>query len=80
MAKAYIRDLKMRRFMRWLAVEVYGKPEPRDPIKLCRKRYKRFKFNKRKQDRAFQGVWKMIEARRAEQVASTEYSLPHDPA
>lgn len=33
MAKAAIRKLKEHRFNRWLAVEVWGKPEPKQPIK-----------------------------------------------
>lgn len=33
MAKAAIRKIKERRFWRWLCVEVYGHPKPKQPIK-----------------------------------------------
>ncbi len=66
MAKAEIRKLKMRRFMRWLGCEVYGKPAPKKPIKLNRKRQK---INQRKvtrqMDRSFEKVWAMIQEKRA---------------
>jgi hypothetical protein len=54
--------LKSRRFWRWLCVEVYGKRDP-GPVKL----YSRFpKINRRKMDRGFQRVLKLIEAKRME--------------
>ncbi len=67
MAKAAIRKLKMRRFWRWVCVDVYGKPEPKQPIKLCRKRVKFRKGTfKRQCDKAFAHVMEMIDAKRQE--------------
>ncbi len=54
MAKAAIRHLKDRRFWRWLCCEVYGKPAPKQPIKLCRKRVK---FRKREFERMCDRGW-----------------------
>lgn len=60
MAKAAIRKLKSRRFWRWLCVEVYGKPEPKQPIKQRpAPRLKRKNF-----ERAWARVRLMLERRR----------------
>ena len=67
MAKAAIRELKDRRFWRWLCVEIYGKPAPKQPIKRYRKhvRINPRKF-KRLCDDAFHRVLEKIERRVAE--------------
>jgi hypothetical protein len=54
MAKAAIRRLKDERFWRWLCVEVYGKPAPKKPLKLYRKRRK---FRPRKFAREYRRWW-----------------------
>lgn len=48
MAKSAIRKLKARRFWRWLCCEVDGKPEPKQPIALDRRRSRRARRDKRR--------------------------------
>ena len=59
MAKWQIRELKERRFWRWLMTEVYGKPAPKQPIKLNRKRTK---FRKRRFNQLCDRGWVRVQA------------------
>lgn len=60
MAKAAIRKLKDERFWRWLMVEVYGKPAPKQPIKRNRKRTK---FRKRRLNQLCDRGWITVQAK-----------------
>lgn len=61
MAKASIRKLKSDRFWRWLCVEVYGKPPPKNPIKRRPPKKVRSRELQRMQQRAWPKVLRILE-------------------
>lgn len=50
-------------------VEVYGNPDHPGPVKMNRHVPTRWRWNRRKADRSFRKVWKMIEEHRVKQEA-----------